>query len=94
MKYLLSFIMFTALILSNFQCKLRGTSRQVEEKEDDLLTFENSWDLNTIAEVEIDDIFTQIADQNLEKVDLEKKGANSGSSIACGNCIPTPTQFK
>ena len=42
------------------------------EENNDKLTFENQWDQSTIAEVEIDDIFTEISDKNLESVSTEK----------------------
>lgn len=65
-----------------------------KDAEDQFLQFENNWDSNTAAEVEIDDIFTQIADQNLEKAEASNNGKGLTSSQSCADCVPTPVRFR
>jgi hypothetical protein len=94
MKHFFSFIFLVCFLIFSNQSKLRGSSRKSEDAENKSLQFENNWDSSTAAEVEIDDIFTQIADQNLEKVEASNSGKGSIVSQTCADCVPTPANFR
>jgi len=94
MKHFFSFIFFACFLIFSTHSKLRGSLRKSEDAGNESLQFENNWDSSTAAEVEIDDIFTQIADQNLEKVETSNSGKGSVTSQACADCVPTPPNFR
>jgi hypothetical protein len=93
MKYL-SLVFFVCLCLYFTNCiNLKGSSTKKIENKDQLMAFDLDWDRSTMAEVEIDDIFTEISDKNLEKAEIYKSKASEHTN-SCSTCVPTPPQFQ
>lgn len=94
MKLFFSFIFLVCFLIFFTDCNHKRFIRKFEDSESQLLQFDNNWDASTAAEVEIDDIFTEIADKNLEKVEASKGGKGSVGSQTCADCVPVPANFR
>lgn len=92
MKFLSIVFLFSLLFVLSNCLHLKGSEKKLDEK-DLTMNFDSEWDASTMAQVEVDDIFTEIADKNLEKVEI-KKNESAEKSSTCTSCVPTPDYLK
>ena len=69
----LNILLIICLVINYYSClKIKESNaflNPVNANENEKFTFENQWDQTTISEVDIDDVFMEISDKNLESVE-------------------------